>query len=407
MTNIVTLEPARAHRNRAQEDHTQIPWPERTKSGDPKGKSLKNIRFFLNWVNVQLSFDDSTHRILVSRDSRMAVVIDDDGLFNLWAEADEFGLQPPIKYFATMLRVIARERTFHPVLNYLNGLSWDGQLRLDRWLHTCLGAEDTPLNAAFGRKHLIAGVSRILKPGAKHDAILVMTGTQGIGKSTAIKALCPDETWFTDNLPLGSSAKVVIEQTAGKWIVENAELEGLDRGKTAAIKAQASRQVDGQRLSYGILRTDRLRQFLLFATGNKAEFLTDPTGNRRFWPVKVAGLRDADMVARVAEVRDQLWAEAVEAYRRGEDCLLPRELWNAAAVIQKDAVIPDPWNEVLEQNVEGRDLVERDEVSVVLSLAPRECLNPKVAARIRDCMHSLGFELKQRRPSRRRVWVRQ
>ena len=109
---------------------------------------------------------------------------------------------------------------------YLARLTWDGRPRLDRWLVTYAGAPDTDYVRAVSALPLLAAVRRIRQPGAKFDELLVLESKQGKGKSTALQALCGVDEWFSDGLPLGVDAKLVIEHTTGKWIIEAAELQG-------------------------------------------------------------------------------------------------------------------------------------------------------------------------------------
>src|SRR5262249_60914005 len=44
----------------------------------------------------------------------------------------------------------ARDHSYHPVLEYLEALTWDGAPRLENWLITYLGAEQTPYATAIG-----------------------------------------------------------------------------------------------------------------------------------------------------------------------------------------------------------------------------------------------------------------
>ncbi len=81
------------------------------------------------------------------------------------------------------LLAIAHERPYHPVIEYLDGLEWDGTPRIDRWLVEYCGADDTELNSEFGSKFIVAGERRIKQPGVKFDTMLVLEGAQGAGKS--------------------------------------------------------------------------------------------------------------------------------------------------------------------------------------------------------------------------------
>ena len=133
---------------------------------------------------------------------------------------------------------------------------------------------------------MIAAVARIFQPGIKFDQALILEGPQGFNKSSLIKALAGPE-WFTDALTVQAKNQVVIEQTAGKWLVELAELSGLRPSKVEHVKAFLSQSTDSARLAYRHDSVERPRQFILIGTVNDAEYLTDKTGNRRFWPVRV------------------------------------------------------------------------------------------------------------------------
>ncbi len=165
-----------------------IDWPEITDKG-VKGRSQENIEAFLEHAGVTLKFDAMAHRTIVTR-AGQSVTLTDEVAKGLWYESDRLGLPSKDTYFFGFLENKAREASFHPIRDYLAALEWDGVPRLDEWLHAYFDAENTPLNSAYGRKHLIAAVRRVRQPGCKHDAMLVLQGPQGAGKSSSIKALC-------------------------------------------------------------------------------------------------------------------------------------------------------------------------------------------------------------------------
>jgi virulence-associated protein E len=211
--------------------------------------------------------------------------------------------------------VHARECGFHPVRDYLTRLEWDGVERLETWLCHYLGAEDTPYTKAIGRMFMVGTVARILRPGCKMDYMLVLEGRQNLRKSTACSILGGE--WFSDSMPENVASKDAAQHLRGKWVLEVAEMHALSKSETTALKAFITRQVEKYRPSYGRKEVVEPRQCVFIGTTNKAQYLKDETGGRRFWPVKVALTRpiDSDLLA---ETRDQLFAEAVHRYQAGE-----------------------------------------------------------------------------------------
>jgi predicted P-loop ATPase len=138
---------------------------------------------------------------------------------------ETYSFLPSKVLFEDVLIDIAHQNRFHPVRDYLDGLTWDGVPRIDNWLVTYAGAEDTPFNLAVGRIFLIAAVRRVRRPGCKFDTMLVLKSpAEGKNKSQAVQLLAAHEEWFADHLPLGADPKIVIEQCCGSWIIECAEL---------------------------------------------------------------------------------------------------------------------------------------------------------------------------------------
>ncbi len=242
-----------------------------------------------------------------------------------WNDRDDSGLQEFIeKYYkissiakcADAINLSFGKHTFHPIKDYLNSLMWDGVKRIDTLLIDYLGAEDSNYVRTITRKVFVAAVARIFKPGCKFDNMMVLSGPQGIGKSTLIKRLGKD--WYSDSLTT-VTGKEAYEQLQGVWLLEMGEMMATKKADIEATKHFLSKQEDIYRVAYG-RRTSRFpRQCVIIGTTNDKEFLRDKTGNRRFWPVDV-GInphKNAYKELNSYEV-DQIWAEAIELYNAGE-----------------------------------------------------------------------------------------
>jgi predicted P-loop ATPase len=385
------------------QDRGRIDWPELTEKGGVKGRSQQNIAAFLGHIGAELAFNGLAHCTVVRRQGR-ETLLTDEAAKGLWLEADAMGLASGETYFVAVLENTGRRNAFHPVRDYLASLEWDGIERLDTWLSAYLDAEDTELNRAYGRKTLIGAVRRVRYPGAKHDTVLVLQGLQGKGKSSAICALCPDEEWFSDSLGIGDDQKQVIEHTAGKWLVEMAELAGMGKRDANVAKSMISRKVDRARLSYGRLNTERPRQFVLFGTVNEAQYLRDQTGNRRYWPVSISGKLDPDkMCEAIARDRDQLWAEAAFYEARRESPALQKHLWQTAAESQRERMLTDPWQERLETYLDGKEFATSEEMYEALGVLTAQ-RNPSISQRIAGILTGMGYERVRRQIDARRVW---
>jgi hypothetical protein len=244
----------------------------------------------------------------------------------------------PEKLKAAVYRMCI-DHSFNPVLDYLDGLEWDGTPRLDSWLSIYLGAPDGPLNRAIGRKVLIAAVQRARKPGCKFDHIMVLEGPQGSGKSSAIKILAGD--FFSDAEIIGQNGREVMELCGGVWLYEISELEGLGKRDVAHVKAFCSRTHDKARPAYGYATVERGRTCIFIGSTNGTDYLADETGNRRFWPVTTGKIN----LAALEQDRDQLWAEAATA--DSESLVIDRSLWGEAAERAAARLPDDPWQDIL------------------------------------------------------------
>lgn len=291
-----------------------------------------------------------------------------------WIDADDaalryyleraYGLSSKDRIFDAV-NVVATENRFHPVKDYLNGCTWDGVPRVETLLIDYLGADDTEYTRTVTRKTLAAAVARIFKPGCKFDHCLTLRGCQGIGKSSFIGLLGGQ--WFSDSFST-LQGKEAYEQILGVWIMEIGELAGLRKAEVETIKLYLSKRSDRFRPAYGRRTQEFPRQCIFIASTNETQFLRDTTGNRRFWVVDTPNDPPRDFWEDLTpEVVRNIWAEAVEIYRKGEPLYLSKEMEAVAREIQsayeeenpRAGIVADYLDRKLPEDWETMDLYSR------------------------------------------------
>lgn len=256
----------------------------------------------------------------------------------------------------TVLNDAAKKRAWHPIREYLDTLPpWDGVERVERLLVTYLGAEDSEYTRAVTRKTLAAAVARVYAPGIKFDSVLILVGPQACGKSTLFNRLGGQ--WFSDSLTLTDMKdKTGAEKLQGFWILELGELAGMRKAEVETVKSFLSTQDDKFRGAYQPTVESHPRQCVIVGSTNaEAGFLRDITGNRRFWPVRVSGKAERKPWELDAATVGQIWAEALNIYRRGDELLyLTGEAAAAAEAVQAEAMETDEREGLVEAFLELR-----------------------------------------------------
>lgn len=223
--------------------------------------------------------------------------------------AEKYKLKTGTERVRELMILVARQHPYHPIRDYLQSLTWDGVPRIDRLLVQYVGAEDVPLNRALARRWLFGCIARVMRPGCQMDTTLILVGKQGAGKSSFFRSMVPRANWFSDTA-MDLASKDAFQQLHGVWIYEVAELSALRVKDAESVKAFLTARVDRYRPAYARNMIRIERQVVFVGTTNEAEFLDDPTGARRFWPVQV----DAIKLDELERDRDQLWAEAFELF---------------------------------------------------------------------------------------------
>ena len=339
-------------------------------------------------MGAELSYNVFTDQYVIEMNATKKIV-NDAAVDDLWAAIDrKFNVMFDDALFYKVVKIVAREKSFHPVKDHLLELKWDGKKRVDTWLIDYCSAEDTKFNRAVGKIMLVAAVRRVMSPGCKFDEIVILEGPQGRGKSTLLSTLAMKQEWFTDTVPIDGDSKKFIEQLRGKLIAELSELGSMRKTDVEHVKTMASRQVDRSRMAYGRIVEEVPRQFIIVGTTNSSEYLMDLTGNRRFWPVKT----DIIKVDEFTKIVDQLWAEAVQLEAQGMSIRLDEKLWGDATAVQAGRTTPDPWVDLLDEalgDIKGK--INNKDAFVIVNVS-EDRQNQANSKRLADCMKFIGFE---------------
>lgn len=318
----------------------------------------------------------------------------DDARTQVWCRL-HYGVDFGVADVQRAVDVVSKQDGFHPIRDYLETLKWDDVPRVDKFFHTYFNAEDSPYTRGVGSRWLISAVARVMEPGCQVDCLVVLEGKrQGEGKSTGLKALTGAEWFFDGDLDIGD--KDARQNLKGKWIVEWAELDSLNRSEINKVKKFITNQVDEYRPSYGRRRVTIPRQCVFAGTTNETQYLKDTTGNRRFWPVTCLGACD---VAAIRRDRDQIWAEVVVRYRTGERWHVDTPAFQRMCQeAQSERMHTDPWEDVVSKWVAdplnsktvaagllGTDVLERVLKIDVAKMTKGDQM------RIGEVLRSLGF----------------
>lgn len=254
----------------------------------------------------------------------------------------------------------------HPPREWLNSLVWDKTPRLDRLLVDTAGAKDSVANREIGRILGLSAVARIMDPGCKQDHVVILEGAQGLRKSLWISTL--GGKWSSTGM-LVRGDKDTYQNMRGWWIIELPEINAtFSKSDFNWLKGIISTPVDVYRASYARVAKPVKRQSIFIGSinpGASIQYLKDDE-NRRYLPVTVGQMN----VERLAQDRDQYFAEAMHRYMAGE------KIWTidpatakAIKAEQEARKEQDPWCIILRDWLNARPSVTAPEVFVALGLS--------------------------------------
>ena len=308
-------------------------------------------------IRGKLRYDSFANKAIVDRgvpwgkdqEEHFFQDVDDSGIRNYLQKAYGLG---PMNFVEDAKNLVFDENRFHPVRAYFKSLPpWDGVKRVERLFQDYLGVEDSAYTREVARIHLVAAVKRVFEPGCKYDTMVILAGKQGIGKSTFIRELAGSD-WFSDSLYI-LKGKEAAELIQGVWHIEIGELGALRKTDRDSVKSFLSKTDDQYRVAYAKNTSVFPRQCVFWGTTNEYNFLRDPTGDRRSYPIDCGeGPYKKDIFKDLEEERDQIWAEAYQLYREGARTYLTGEALEEAVKSQLDHKEDVPSRGIIQRYLE-------------------------------------------------------
>tara|TARA_R110000772_G_scaffold118934_1_gene224836 strand:- start:1449 stop:2732 length:1284 start_codon:yes stop_codon:yes gene_type:complete len=378
-----------------------------------KTKRGTNMMIPLNcrWNTASILRNDPRYSSLCYNEHSDQILLDGEMVSDVTLEVIALNFEEHYRYRVTdkALRasviMVAQERAIEPIKDWLLELEeWDGVHRIEPFFQNVLNAK-TPagceeLMVELSCKWFISCVARVMQPGCKMDTCLVLVGSKGMRKSTALKLLAGEE-WFSDsNINISHKDSYELLHQSGVWIWELAEMHAL-QGKTAANAKQfLTSASDRYRPAYAKMPIQRQRRTVFTASTNDYQFLSDGP-ERRFWIVDIQKKIDTEYIV---QHRKQLWAEALHWYNQDVQWWLEEDSEDRLMEYQQSFIIDDPWTvkvlDCIKSNAGKATTAQIMEFLDLSAVNQHKGFTKRIAQICRDC----GYEQYFSNTHKARMW---
>jgi predicted P-loop ATPase len=285
---------------------------------------------------------------------------------------------------------VASESSYNPVADYLAAIERNvTPLPRTDWKNIASRyfKATGPLDNVKLQRWLIGAVARALNPGCEMQEALILSGGQGLFKSSFFKALGGE--WFSDSLGALSNVKDDVLKLHRAWIHEWGEFDKVTSKKEAnELKAFVSASTDHCRPPYRAAVESLPRRCVLAGTTNREDFLVDATGSRRYPVIRITEPIEIDLVLRE---REQIWAAAVAAFRRGDRWWYSGEETRRLNEEGKEFSPSDPWQILIADALDGRKETYIEALLIdVLKIEPGKQSTVE-HRRVESCLRRLGW----------------
>lgn len=389
------------------------------KGGEIIIADVNNLRMGLerpDYCGYQIRFDNFRDEVIIMRDG-------DNNTWRPMTDEDYYAMRLALaaKQFAAIpkelmrdaVRFVASRNECDTAKDWLNSQEWDGVPRVADFYAKYFNTDATPYAQAVSLYSWTALAGRILVPGIKADMVPVLVGPQGIGKSAGIAAMSPHSDFF-ETIDLTERDDNQARKMRGKLVIEVGEMRGLHKREHESVKEFITRQFESWVPKFVEFARRYARRSLMFGTSNPVEFLSDPTGNRRWLPLTVNSQVE---VPGIAKDMQQLWAEGAVLFKSGG--IQWRDAERLALEVHDKHKMGDTWADMISawlnrvDSLEGKCPAEREYITVMEIARDVFMLEPRTTRsgedkKIAEVLRNLGYEPKNKwvGETRQRVWVK-
>ena len=388
------------------------------------GKTSTGLANCLFWLGVEIRYNTRAHSVewrelageWAQLSDRKSISLRED-IAAAFVGGDDKPLTFGRDAWSDAISALCYRTEVDPFAAWLESLpKWDGQYRLEFTLEHCFSLHDEDFELAYwaSKTTPLAAIWRTYHPGTKVDEIPVYIGDGGIGKSTFLRELLPLDmpNLFSDSLNLAAQNKERVESTLGKVIVEISEMAGSTRADQESLKAYISRTDDGSvRLAFRRNPEPLHRMFVLAGTADRSEPLPNDRNLRRFVPIRLTGGNVGKTKEWLDDNREQIWAEALRAYRLGDHPRLPDDLKgqqakSTSAARSKDSPMEDAVAAFTQDRIQEFTIAEiAYAIGLIQNSDEGARLQPRDSHRLGAALTTLGYTKKNRRRGGKQVTV--
>lgn len=265
--------------------------------------SLNDYRFNVVTGNIEFA----------PKENLVWQILDDYAVNSLARSLALSGLPYPVGSVRILLKSDWVPR-YDPFRDYLESLpEWDGETDYILRLAETVDTDNPGLWILSLRKWLTALVASLLDERTINHTMLVLTGKQGIGKTTFVLSLVPDGLKiYVYSGTINPDNKDTLIYLAECMLVNLDELENLNKHQLGSIKELITKNAVRIRRPYGAIFETLPRRASFAGSVNSREFLTDTSGSRRFLCFEVTRIRYHSELS-----MDSVYAQALALYRSG------------------------------------------------------------------------------------------